>query len=56
MDGLRKFVEVDNNKAVNVGGLRQGTKSVQVVKLLFTADFPEAVIRRCGRMNLFKDG
>ena len=45
MDGLRKFIEVDNQEAVNVGGLRLGTKSVQVVKNWFTADFPEAVIR-----------
>ena len=24
MDGLRKFIEVDNHEAVNVGGLRRG--------------------------------
>ena len=45
VDGLRKFIEVDNREAVNVGGLRQGTKSVKVVKPRFTADIPEAVIR-----------
>ena len=45
VDGPRKLIEVDNHESVNVGGLRQGTKSVQVVKPRFTADFPEAVIR-----------
>ena len=35
---------MDNSEAVNVGGLRQGTKSVKAVKPRFTADFPEAVI------------
>ena len=49
MDGLRKFIEVDNREAVNVGGLRQGTNSVKVVKPRFTADLPEAV---CGRIDL----
>ena len=39
MDGLRKFIEVDNREAVSVGGLRQGTKSVKVVKPRITADF-----------------
>ena len=54
MDGLRKFSEVDNHEAVNVGGLRQGTKSVQVVKKGFTADFPEAVIREGAEELTFK--
>ena len=39
------FTEVGDHEALNVGGLRQGIKSVQVVKLKFTGDFPEAVIR-----------
>ena len=41
IDGLRKFVEVDSHSAVNVGGLRHGTRSVKVVMPQFTADFPE---------------
>ena len=45
MDGLRKFIAVDNHEAVNVGGLCQGIKSVQVVQPMFTAAFSEAVIR-----------
>ena len=45
MDGLRKFIEVDNHQTVNVGGFSQGTKAVQVLKPRFTDDFPEAVIR-----------
>ena len=44
MDGLRKFVQVDNLQAVNVEGLRHGTKSVKVAKPQCTADFPEAVL------------
>ena len=42
MDGLKKFVEVDNHEAVNAGGLRQGTKSVKVVKPQFTAGAMES--------------
>ena len=49
MDGLRKFIEVDNREAVNVGGLRQGTNSVKVLKPRFTADLLQAV---CGRIDL----
>ena len=45
MDGLRKFVAVDNHEAVKVGGLRQGIQSFKVVKPKFTAYFPGAVIR-----------
>ena len=29
MDGLRKFIAVDNHEAVKVGGLRQGIKILQ---------------------------
>ena len=32
-DGLWKFIEVDNREAVNVGGLRQGIKSVMTLLL-----------------------
>ena len=39
VDRLWKFIEVCNHEAVNVGGLRQGIKSVLVVKTKFTADF-----------------
>ena len=45
MDGLRNFIEVDNHSAVGVGGLRRGTKSIQVKKSQFSVAFPEAVIR-----------
>ena len=44
MDGLRKFIEVENHEAVKVSGLRQGLKSVHVVMPKFSADFPEAII------------
>ena len=36
MDGLRNFIEVDNHSAVDVGGLRRGTKSIEVRKPQFT--------------------
>ena len=45
MDGLRSFIEADNNSAVDVGGLRRGTVSVQVKKPQFSKASPEAVIR-----------
>ena len=45
MDGLRKFIEVDNPQAAKVGGVRQGIKSSQVVKPKFSADFPEGIMR-----------
>ena len=44
MDGLRKFITVDNHDAV-WGGLRQGIKSFQVVQPMFTAGFSSEVIR-----------
>ena len=37
--------EVDNHSAVDVGGLRRGTKSIHVKKRHFSEAFPEAVIR-----------
>ena len=36
MDGLRCFIEVDNRSAVDVGGLRRGTKSIHVKKPQFS--------------------
>ena len=39
MDGLRKFIDVE------VGGLRQGVTSFQVVLQKFAVDSPEAIIR-----------
>ena len=35
MNGIRKFIAVDNHEAVNVGGLRQDIKSFEVVKPKF---------------------
>ena len=35
MDGIRKFIAVDNHDAVTVGGLRQGIKPFQVVEPKF---------------------
>ena len=32
MDGLRSFIDADNRSAVDVGGLRRGTKSICVKK------------------------
>ena len=45
MDGLRCFIEVDNRRAVEVGQLRRGTRSVTVEKPRFSEDCPEASIR-----------
>ena len=44
MDGLRCFIEVDNRSAVDVGGLRRGTRSIHVKKPRFSEAFPGAVI------------
>ena len=41
VNGLRSFIEVDKRIAVDVGGLRRGTKSIQVKKPQFS-DFPGA--------------
>ena len=43
MDGPRNFIEVDNHSAVDVGGLRRGTKSIQLKKPQCSEAFPEAV-------------
>ena len=45
MDGLRKFIAVDDHEAVKVGGWQDGTQSSKVVKPKFTAGFLRAVIR-----------
>ena len=44
MYGL-SFIEVDNRSAVGVGGLRRGTKSIQLKKPQSSEAFQEAVIR-----------
>ena len=46
MDGLRKFIAVDNHEPVNAGRLRRDIKSFKVVKPKFTTDLPGAVIRQ----------
>ena len=45
MDGLRKFIMVENHEAVKVGELDKNVESRKVVKPKFTTDFPEAVVR-----------
>ena len=45
MDGLRRFIAVDNCSAVDEGGLRSGTTSLPVQKLRFNEAFPGAIIR-----------
>ena len=45
MDGLRNFIEVGNHDAVDVGGLRPGTKSIRVKKSQFSDAYPDAVFR-----------
>ena len=45
MDGLRKFIMVDNHEAVKVGEQDKNVESRKVVKPKFTRDFPEAVVR-----------
>ena len=45
MDGLRRFIQADDQSAVDVGDLRQGTRSLKVQKPQFSESFPEAAIR-----------
>ena len=45
MDGLRSFSAVDNSSAVDVEGLRRGTRSIHVKKPQFSEAFPRAVTR-----------
>ena len=42
MDGLRKFIAVDNYEAVKAGDLYRETRFKKVVKPRFTTDFPGA--------------
>ena len=46
IERLSWFMAADNHEAVNVGGLLHGVNFFKVVKPKFTADFPEAVIRK----------
>ena len=46
MDGVRKFISVDNHEAVKVGDLHRETRSNKVVKPKFTTDFPGKGRRR----------
>ena len=48
MDGLRRFIMVDNHEAVKVGDFAKKMESRPVVKLNFTTDFPEVVVRGGG--------
>ena len=52
MDGLRRFIEADNRSAVDVGGLRPGTKSFHVKKPQVSEAFPRAVIREGDELTL----
>ena len=45
MDGLGKFIAVDNHEAVKVRDLHRETRSKKVAKPKFTSDFPGTVIR-----------
>ena len=45
MEGLRRFIQADNHSAVDVGHLRQGTRSLLVKKPKFGEAFSEATIR-----------
>ena len=45
MDGLRRFTQADDHSAVDVGDLRQGTRSLEVHKPQFSETFPEAAVR-----------
>ena len=45
MDGLTRFMMVDNFETVKVGDLDKNMESKKVVKPKFTTDFPDAVTR-----------
>ena len=45
VDGLRSFIKAENHRAVAMGHLRQGTRSLHVQKPNFSEAFPEAAIR-----------
>ena len=44
IDGLRRFIQADNHSVVDVGHVRQGTRSLKVQKPHFCEAFPEADI------------
>ena len=46
MYGLRNLIDVDKHGAVDVGGLRRGTKSIQVKKPQVSEDFPRGGYQR----------
>ena len=48
MNGLRRFIMVDNHEAVKVGDVAKKMESRPAVKPNFTTDFPEAVVRGGG--------
>ena len=45
MDGLKKFIAVDNQASVKIGDLEKDMMSERVVKPKFRTDFPGAVVR-----------
>ena len=45
MDGLRRFITVDNHEAVKIGDLEKTQESRSVEKPKFTTDFPGALVR-----------
>ena len=55
MDGPRRFIKADNHRAVDVGHLRQGTRSLKVQKPNFSEAFPEAAIREADQLTLRTD-
>ena len=46
MDGLRNFIEVDNHSALDVGHLKEGTRSFVVRRPKFGEGCPEVSVRR----------
>ena len=49
MDGLRRFMEADNQSAVDVEGLRRGALSVNVKKPQFSEAFSRGGYQRRSR-------
>ena len=46
MDGLRNFVKVDDDSALEVGHLTEGTRSFQVRRPKFEEGYPEVSMRQ----------
>ena len=44
-DGLREFIKVDNERALDVGSLSQGTGTLQVRKPKVPEGCPEVIVR-----------